>query len=212
LVLNNDNTLSAYSVSSSGTLTDLTPNEPYATATNPISVLAVNTNPAGENTGGVFVFVGNQGTSTGAISVYEVCTVVNASCKTTGNLGQLIPPLGPPVSAGDNPVAMLTDPTNSFLYAVSALTNQVFGYRINLTTGVLVPLATPYQPTGTLPVALAMQPSVNQGDGAFSGEYLYVSNNNSSSISGYSINTATGAMGNQTTVISNPGPSGITLR
>ncbi|MFZ0685387.1 MAG: hypothetical protein WAM89_07565 [Terriglobales bacterium] len=212
LVLNNDNTLSAYSVSSTGVLTDLTPNEPYVTPTNPISVLAVNTNPAGENTGGVFVFVGNQGTSTGAISVYEVCTVVNASCKTTQNLGQLIPPTGPPVSAGDNPVAMLADPTNSFLYATSALTNQVFGYRINLTTGALVPLSTPYQPTGTLPVAMAIQPSVDQGDGAFSGEFLFVANNNSSSISGYSINTSTGAMGNQTTVISNPGPSGMSLR
>ena len=54
----NDNTVSVYSVSSSGTLAEQ-PNSPYAVAAvNPISVLAVNTYPAGQNSGGLFVYVG----------------------------------------------------------------------------------------------------------------------------------------------------------
>ena len=46
--LHNDSTLSAYSVDSSGNLADLNPDLPYVTATDPISVLAVNTNSAGK--------------------------------------------------------------------------------------------------------------------------------------------------------------------
>ena len=79
--LHNDSTLGAYSVDSSGSLTDLTSGTPYATATDPISVLAVNTYPAGENTGGVFVYVGSQANQSGALSVFQVCPAENAGCQ-----------------------------------------------------------------------------------------------------------------------------------
>src|SRR5271166_3404860 len=66
----NDNTLSVYAVSSTGQLSDQ-PNSPYSLAApNPISVMAVNTNPPGQNAGGVFVFVGNQGSQTGGINPF----------------------------------------------------------------------------------------------------------------------------------------------
>src|SRR6202163_2753283 len=76
----NDNTVSAYTVSSSGTLTEQ-PNSPYAiAATDPISVIAVNTNPPAQNTGGIFVYVGNQDPNGGHLYPFEVCTVVNSVC------------------------------------------------------------------------------------------------------------------------------------
>jgi 6-phosphogluconolactonase (cycloisomerase 2 family) len=205
LVYHDDNTLSAYCVDSSGTPNDLNPNAPYATAANPISVLAVNTNPVGEATGGLFVYVGNQGPSVGAISVFQVCSVVNALCAAE-NLAQLVS-VGAPFSAGQNPVAMLVDPTNNFLYAVSSLSNQIFGFRIGITQGTLTALSPANQPTGSQPVALAMQTSINE-----SGEYLYVSNTNSSNITGFAVDTTTGSMSNPITVISDPGPSGMAAR
>jgi Lactonase, 7-bladed beta-propeller len=205
LVLHNDNTLSAYCVDSSGTVSDLNPNAPYGTLTNPISVRAVNTNPVGENTGGLFVYVGNQGPSVGDITVFQVCTVVTAACKSE-NLAQLVG-IGSPVSAGQNPAAMLVDPSNNFLYAASSLSNQVFGFRVDTTAGTLTALSPPNQPTGSQPVALAMQTSFNND-----GEFLYVSNTNSSNITGFTITTTTGSMSSPITVISNPGPSGMAAR
>src|SRR5260370_4634276 len=78
--LHNDNTLSAYCVDSSGKPNDLTPNLPYATEPDPISVLAVNTNPAGQNSGGLFFYVGNQGVCTRPSHLFHVCSVVNSLC------------------------------------------------------------------------------------------------------------------------------------
>ncbi|MGO8986504.1 MAG: beta-propeller fold lactonase family protein [Terriglobales bacterium] len=212
LVFDNDNTLSAYSVSSSGILTDLTPNQPYVTAADPISVLAVNTNPSGRAVGGLFVFVGNQGATTGAITGYQVCTVVNAVCLAE-NLSQLEQVPGPPASAGENPVAMVVDPTNTFLYTVSELSNQVFGYRISTSSGTLSSTVPAYQPTGTQPVALALQPTVNLGGAnSFSGQYLFVSNTNSSNLTGFTVSTTSGSMSNPTSVISPPGPTGMAAK
>lgn len=203
---NDDNTLSVYSVSSSGALTEQ-PNSPYTLATSdPISVLAVNTYPAGENTGGLFVYIGSHPTGSGALSIYQMCTQaeqVNCSGITNGTMVPVTVPAPP--ATGDNPVAMVVDPTNNYLYVVSELSNQVFGYRITSTTGLLNALSPAYQPSqGSQPVALAMQPSETA-----SNEYLYVSNTNSSNIGGFTVNTATGAMSSPINVISNPGPTGL---
>ncbi len=212
----NDNTLSAYSVGSSGTLTEL-PNSPYAiNAVNPISVVAVNTNPAGQNTGGIFIYVGNQDPNGGHVYPYEVCTVVNAVCTSTDVAGGLVIPLGtcpdiscqtPPTTVGQRPVAMLIDPTNNFLYVVSEGSNAIYGFRINTAAGNLSPLTPASQSTGSQPVALALQPPVGS-----SAEFIYVSNSGSSSISGYNVSTTTGAMSNPITVTSPSTPSGLVAR
>jgi hypothetical protein len=197
--LHNDSTLSSYSVDSSGNLTDLTPDNPYITATNPLSVQAVNTNPAGENTGGVFVYVGSQANESGALSVFQVCPVGNASCQTN----QLVP-VGKSTSLGQNPVAMLVDPTNSFLYVACYISNQIYGYRINTTAGTLTSLSPPNQPTGSEPVSMAMHPSVSD-----TGEFLYISNTASGTITGFTVSTTSGAMSSPISVIAPAAPSGI---
>jgi hypothetical protein len=207
----NDNTLSVYTVSSSGVLTEQTSlGSPYAVpSSDPISVLAVNTNPAGENTGGIFVYVGSFPTGAGALSVYQLCAQTGqANCPVDVALGTLVlSPTSPPTT-GEKPVSLVVDPTDNFLFAACQLSNQVYGYRINITTGALTVLTPAFEPSqGSAPVALAMQGSVKEG-----GEYLYVSNSNSSNIGGFTVSTTTGALTSPTNVISNPGPSSMTTQ
>jgi Lactonase, 7-bladed beta-propeller len=207
-VLHDDNTVGVYSVSSSGVLTEQA-NSPYATSTDPISVQAVNTNPAGQTNGGVFVYVGSQPIASGALNIFQVCTVVNAICSASDVTNSLLRPVTtpPPPSPGANPVAMLVDPTNVFLYVVCENSSQIFGYKINTTAGTLTALSPANQPTGGQPVAMAMHPSVNS-----SGAFLYTSNSTSTSISGFSINTNTGSMSNPIIVTSPSTPSGMAAR
>jgi hypothetical protein len=202
----NDNTLSVYVVGSDGTLTEKigSPGSPYTTRTiDPLSVLAVNTNPAGEATGGVFVYVGAAGNASGAIDVFQMCIVVNANCVQADVDDALLNAVGTPTSAGQKPVAMVVDPTNTFLYVVSEGTNQLFGFRIAPAAGTLTPLSTPNLPTGSQPVALAMHST---------GKFLYTSNSAASNISGFTLSTTSGAMSTPITVTSPAGPSGMTAR
>lgn len=208
-VLHNDNTVSVYAVASDGTLTEQ-PGSPYATTTDPISVQAVNTNPAGQTEGGVFVYVGSQPTAAGALNIFQVCTIVNAVCTQTDVTNALLMPVTtpPPPATGANPVAMLVDPTNTFLYLVCEGSSQVFAYKITTTSGVLTALNPANLPTGTQPVAMALHPSVNA-----SGEFLYTSNSGSSNISAYTLSTTTGSMTALSSPVISPSvPSGMAAR
>jgi 6-phosphogluconolactonase (cycloisomerase 2 family) len=191
--LHNDSTLSTYCVDSSGKPNDLTPNSPYATSTDPLSVQAVDTNLAGQpNSGGIFVYVGTQPAAAGALNIFQVCTVVgqqNCSAQAVANLTLLPVTTPPPPAPGANPVAMLVDPTNSFLYVVCEGSSQVFGYKITTSSGVLTALNPANRNTGSQPVALALHPSTKS-----SGEFLYVSNSTASNISGFAVSTSSGSM------------------
>jgi hypothetical protein len=215
----NDNTVSVYVVNPDGTLKEQAPLSPYAVAAvNPISVLAVNTNPVGQNSGGVFVYVGNEDSSGGHINPFQVCTVVgNNGCTSQDVQNSLMTPLEtctqqctpvPPSSAGQTPVAMVVDPTNNFLYVASEGSSQVFGFKINTTAGTLTGLSpNPNLPTGSRPVALALHPSVRN-----TGQFLYTSNSASSNISGFTLSTTSGVMSSLPTVITPAAPSGMTAR
>jgi Lactonase, 7-bladed beta-propeller len=208
--LHDDNTLSAYCVDSSGKPNDLTPNLPYATTTDPLSVQAVNTNPAGQTNGGLFIYVGSQPTASGALNIFQMCTVqgqANCSAQDVMNLALMPVTTPPPPGTGANPVAMLVDSTNNFLYVVCEGSNQVFGYKIGTTAGTLTALSPANQPTGSQPVAMAMHASVNS-----SGAFLYTSNTGASNISGFSISTTTGSMSTPITVSAPSVPSGMAAR
>jgi 6-phosphogluconolactonase (cycloisomerase 2 family) len=199
----NDNTLSVFSVSTAGAVAELTPNSPYAANTDPRSVLAVNTNQAGQN-GGVFVYVGSHPASSGALNVFQVCTAVGIAGCTQADVdsGRLVPVVTPPPPAtGQNPVGMVVDPTNNFLYVVCSGSNQVFGYRINTTTGELTAPAN--QQTGSQPVALAIHSS---------GKFLYTSNSAANNISGFTLSVTSGAMSTLPAVNTPAGPSGMAAR
>jgi DNA-binding beta-propeller fold protein YncE len=201
----NDNTLSVYGVGSDGTLTEKI-GSPYATPTiNPLSVLGVNTNVAPQNNGAVFVYVGAAGNASGALDAFQVCTVINAVCTSQSDVddAKLLPVGTSPTSTGQNPVGIVVDPTNSFLYVVCEVQSAVYGYRIFGTTGVLTAQSPANLSTGSQPVALAIHSS---------GKFLYTSNSGSSNISAFTLSTTSGSMNSLSTVNSPPGPSGMAAR
>jgi 6-phosphogluconolactonase (cycloisomerase 2 family) len=200
----NDNTVSVYSVGSDGAVSEKI-GSPYATTTiDPLSVLAVNTNPVGQNSGGVFVYAGAAGNASGALDAFKICTVIEGACTAQSDVDNAkLLPIGAPTSTGQNPVGTVVDPTNNFLYVVCEGSNQVFGFRINTTAGTLTSLTPASEPTGSQPVAMAMHSS---------GKFLYTSNINASNISGFSVSTISGSMSNPITVNSPAGPSGMTAR
>jgi len=215
----NDSTVSVYSVSSSGVLSEL-PNSPYAVAAaDPVSVQAVDTNPD-QSTSGLFVYVG-QGAGVGALYPFQVCWVQNANCSAQDVAGHLMVPLAtcpslacnvPPSSVGSNPADMLVDPTNNFLYVLSSGQNEVSGFKINTTAGSLTALSPPNLPTGSQPVSMAMHASVNSAGQSLyrsSGQFLYTSNTTSSNITGFTLSTTTGSMTNPFTVVAPAAPSGM---
>lgn len=215
----NDSTVSIYSVSSAGVLSEL-PNSPYAvSAGDPVSVQAVNTNP-GQATGGLFVYVG-QGSGVGDVYPFQVCWVQNANCSAQDVAGHLMVPLATcpllscqvaPSSVGSKPLAMLLDPTNNFLYVMSTGQGFVSGFRITTTSGTLTPLNPPSLPTGSQPVSMAMHASVNSVGQALyssSGQFLYTSNASSESITGFTLSTTTGSMSALPPVSTPSVPSGV---
>jgi hypothetical protein len=212
----NDNALSLYCVSSTGSLTDMTPDPPYTPAVDPLSVQAINTTPSG-NSGNVYIYVGSQPSSAGALTIFQLCTVVGglAGCTQPDVTNALLLPIVTPAppATGENPVAMLVDPTNNFLYVACYVSNQVFAYRINASSGALTTLAPPSQPTGSEPVSMAMHASVNSiGQSLYnfqSGQFLYTSNSNSDNITGFTLSTTSGAMLGPTTTVSPAAPSGM---
>ena len=198
-----DNTLSVYGVGSDGTLTEKI-GSPYATPTiSPLSVLAVNTNPPGQgNGGGVFIYVGAGGNTPGALDAFQVCTVVNVVCNQIDlDNAKLLPVGTAPTSTGQEPVGIVVDPTNKFLYVVCQGISQVYGYQINTTTGVLTAPAN--LPTGSVPVALAIHSS---------GKFLYTSNSTANNISGFVLSTTSGSMSSLPVMNSPVGPSGMAAR
>ena len=205
----NDNELSVYTVSSSGVLTEQQ-NSPYTTEINPQVALAVNTNPAGQATGGIFVYVGNQGSVTGSVSVFQVCTVVqqNSIC-TPQNVSDLqLIPVGNPATVGITPSAMIVDPTNSFLYVACSGQSQVYAFHMVTGTGLLTPLSPASVSTGGTPVSMAMHPNYNAG-----AQFLYVSNSTGSSVTGFNLAATTGTLTNPQTILFPPGePSGIAVK
>jgi 6-phosphogluconolactonase (cycloisomerase 2 family) len=200
----NDNTVSVYGVGSDGTLTEKT-GSPYSTSTiNPLAVLAVNTNPTGLTTGGVFVYVGSAGNASGALDAFQVCTVIdNVNCVQTDLDNAKLLPIGTPTSTGQKPVGMVVDPTNNFLYVVCEDQSAVYGYRISTTPGTLNAQSPSNLPTGSQPVALAMHSS---------GKFLYTSNSSANNISGFTLSTTSGSMSSLPAVNSPAGPSGMAAR
>jgi hypothetical protein len=201
----NDNQVSAFNVDASGVVTPQT-NPPYATGSVPTAVLAVQTTPTG-GSGGLFVYVANSGSGSGAnsVSIFQVCTQLNATCTAqdvTATNNTLIP-VGNPVSVGLSPVAMTVDPTNNFLYVVNHGSSTLSAFRINPTTGELSALNPSSVSTGSSPVAITMHSS---------GKFLYVSNNASSNISGFDVSTTNGALSNATNVTSSAQPAGLVAR
>ncbi|HLX86635.1 MAG TPA: beta-propeller fold lactonase family protein [Terriglobales bacterium] len=213
-----DNTVSVYSVDSTGALTEQSASPYHVGGANPTTVTALNVAQAGATTPVIFVYVGNNGPNGGDLNPFQLCTIVSQTCSQTDVNAGLLDPLVeacpqppcnnvPPSAAGQNPVSIVPDPTNNFIYSLAQGSNQVFGFKINTTSGVLTALSPANQPTGSQPVAMALHPSINN-----TGQFLYTSNSNSANITGFTLSPTSGAMSNGATTTAPSTPTGMAAR
>jgi 6-phosphogluconolactonase len=112
-----------------------------------------------------------------------------------GSGGSLTAAVNSPYEAGVKPTAVVSDPTDRFVYVTDYASNELIGYTI-LDGSTLSFLANGPFKTGGQPSAIAMDPR---------GKFIYVTNALDSTVSAYAITQATGTP----TVAINP--NGITL-
>lgn len=182
-------TVSAYSVSSAGRLSEL-PASPYTAGIAPSSLTLA--------PGGPFLYVANSGSNN--ISGFEICDKVVTSCADVNHPdGSLKPVLNSPFSDGAGPVAVAIDPAFGFLYVLEKGSNQISIFSYGRGTGVLTPFATtPTVSTGLSPVSFVI---VSGATGTDVGntttnptDYMYVVNNGASTLSAFTIDTTTGVL------------------
>jgi probable HAF family extracellular repeat protein len=108
--------------------------------------------------------------------------------------GSLSPIPGSPFSAGAVASAIAIDPSGRFAYVANFQGNSVSGFKIDQSTGGLLPIAS--YAAGTTPVAVTVDPL---------GKFVYVANGFSNDVSGYAIDQTTGAL---TQITGSPFPTG----
>jgi 6-phosphogluconolactonase len=183
------NTVSAYSVSGAGFLTPLA-QSPYAIGLAP-SGLTLTPN-------GATLYVANTGANN--ISAFSICDKVVISCANVNNPnGALTPVTGSPFSDGGSPLAIAVDPAFNFLYVLDARSNQVSSYAYGAQSGVLTALSvTPTVSTGQAPASLVVvsgTTGTNIGNTLTNPtDFVYVVNNESSTLSVFTLNTITGVL------------------
>jgi len=114
--------------------------------------------------------------------------------------GAVTPAVGSPfATGGGEPEGVAVDPTGKFVYVPNSETNSVSAFAINATSGTLTGVAGSPFATGTTPQGV--------GNVAFdpTGRFVYVSNQNSNTISAYSINATSGAL---TPIVGSPFATG----
>jgi 6-phosphogluconolactonase len=138
-------------------------------------------------TGTDFAYVANSASSANTVNGYNLA---NGNLTTNAT--------GAPFSFGYQPIAMAVTPANTFLYAVSnpgISTGYLYGYSI-ATSGALNILSGGMPLVTESAVSLAVSPD---------GNWLFVLDANSLTLSEYSINTSTGAVTFATTGAITPG-------
>jgi 6-phosphogluconolactonase (cycloisomerase 2 family) len=183
-----DNTVSVYSIGANGLLTPIT-GSPFSIASfsGPVAVV---TDPAGK-----FLFVLNNGTTTGSVSV--------ANIVAGGGLGTEV--TGSPFAAGAVPFSMVMDPAGKFVAVANNFDNSLSLYTLNSSTGFLTPAPVPALETQVSPYFINVSigiaaPSVSPAD-------VFASNSGSNDISAFTVTPSTGAL---TATASSPVASGIT--
>ena len=99
-----------------------------------------------------------------------------------GSGGALTPASGSPYQAGVKPSALVSDPTDRFVYVTDFASNQLIGYGIQGGSALSFLINGPFR-TGNEPQAVAIDPR---------GKYMYVANSLDSSVSAYVIDLSTG--------------------
>ena len=178
-----DGTVSGFSVDSAGVLTNL------LNSANTISY-GVGVAPSGlaVTADGNILYAANSGSNN--VSAFAICDNATPSCPTPD--GTLTQAPGSPFSAGLGPVAIIEDPSHTFLYVADEQSNQVSQYKISPGTGALTALSPAAVSTGVSPVSLAAITGPTAS--TVTTDYLYVTNLGGTSISVFSYDTTVGTL------------------
>jgi 6-phosphogluconolactonase (cycloisomerase 2 family) len=101
---------------------------------------------------------------------------------TVGSGGALSASNGSPYKAGVKPSALVSDPTNRFLFVTDFASNEVIGYTIQGGSTLDFLINGPFK-TGNEPNSVTIDPR---------GKYMYISNGLDSTVSAYVIDLTTG--------------------
>ncbi len=136
--------------------------------------------------GGVPFKAGSQPTSIasapGGNVIYVTDSANNNVLVYSANSGILTPLSGSPFPAGNAPAAVVVDGSGNHVFVANSLDSNLTVYSSN--GGVLSSLGV--YTTGTQPVAIGIDPSLN--------EYIYTANFLGNSVTGFQMNATTGAL------------------
>jgi 6-phosphogluconolactonase (cycloisomerase 2 family) len=149
-----------FAVNSDGTLTALNGGVPFAAGAQPSAIAS----------------------SPGGSVIYVTDSARNNVLAYSANSGVLTPVGGSPFPTGNAPAAVVVNGTGSYVFVANSLDSNLTVY--SSASGVLSSLGT--YTTGTQPVAIGIDPSLN--------EYLYTANFLGSSVTGFQVNASTGAL------------------
>jgi len=96
------------------------------------------------------------------------------------------------VQTGAAPAAVATDPSGKFVYVANKTDNTVSGFQLDTASGALSQIDMDGVTSGIQPAMTGGSPSAAVVDP--SGKFLYVANSTDNSISGYTIDTTSGAL------------------
>jgi 6-phosphogluconolactonase (cycloisomerase 2 family) len=145
---------------------------------------------------GAFLYVANSGTN----DIFEFAINTDGSLVPISATTTII-------GTGLGPIAMLTDPTAKYLYALANDGSQITGYTVNHVTGALTAITVSggTVSTGANPVAFTIR-----SDGSTSGNFwVFTSNFGANSVSTFLLNGATGTLSPNPQLTTPVGPYGI---
>ena len=151
-----------------------------------------------------YVYVSNKQTPT--ISGYAICndSLANVCPIVATQDGHLIPVSTTSITGpGSQPTALAVDPFARYLYVVDSGANKIFGYRLSQSAGTLTPLTPASLSTDSVPVSLAIR-----GDG----QWMFVTNYGSGTVSEFSIVPASGAITAQAVITTDNNPYGVAVK
>ncbi|MGB6193440.1 MAG: beta-propeller fold lactonase family protein [Terracidiphilus sp.] len=149
-----------FAVNGDGTLTALNGGVPFAAGVQPSAI-------ASSPDGG---------------TIYVTDTTSNTLLVYSASGGLLTPIAGSPFATGNAPSAVVVDATGSFVYVANSVDSSLTGYS---TSGGTVNAIGTYS-TGTQPLAIGIDPSLNQ--------YLYTANFLGNTVSGFQISATSGTL------------------
>ena len=161
------NTLSAYTIDSTGALTAMN-GSPFTSSGQAPIALTVDPD-------GTYLYVADKSSNT--VSVYAIDQTIDTT--TSGTLTAT----GDPIATGSGPMAIAIDPSNTYMYVANVNDNTVSAYSLSAGTATQI-IGSPY--------TVGREPSSLKTNSA--GTFLYVTNFTDGTVSALAIDRTTGQL------------------